>query len=183
MTPKLSGFNHNHPVLFLRFCASGVQLGRSRDSLALLYDSWGLRWKTQRLGIAIIRRLITLISYGWCCLLAGGLAGAVGQSTHLGPLPVAWAPSQHDAWLLSETISRKRESQAELHAFYDLALAGMQHHFHCILLAEAVTKAWAGSRGGNIGSTSHCKCVRSHCKSAWAGKYIGSATFEKYSLP
>ena len=48
-------------------------------------------------------------------------------------------------------IGRDREKgQPSCIAFYDLALDVTQCHFHCILIIEAVTKFFPGSRGGEI---------------------------------
>ncbi|XP_044916297.1 uncharacterized protein LOC109502329 [Felis catus] len=43
------------------------------------------------------------VSLAWWLMLA------VGWNTHIGPLPVAWASSQHGGWVPRATISNRRE--------------------------------------------------------------------------
>ena len=67
---------------------------------------------------------------------------------------------------------------------YALALAGLWHPSHCVLLAKAVTKVCPDSRGGNVDLPPHpvLQMCRSYCLSVWDGMCIGSATFEEFNL-
>lgn len=95
--------------------------------------------------------------------------------------PCGLGSSQHGDWFLDVTILRQRESLAELYAFCDPALADMQLPFHNVVLAEGVTKACSGSRGGNIDSTSHCRCVESPGKSVEMGSILNNTICPRYS--
>ena len=58
--------------------------------------------------------LFTHVAGGWCWLLVGNLAGAIGWNTYLWLIQVAWAFSQHAGWVDGASIPRReRERQRQ----------------------------------------------------------------------
>lgn len=93
---------------------------------------------------------------------------------------VAWTSSQCGQRVSS--TPEEREPGGSHIAFQDIASEVTEHHFHCILLIQAVTEICPDSRRRERGPALLLQVQPELVRRAWRMGYIGVTLYRKYSL-